>query len=163
MAHRETGPHDDVAAVTGGAAAIRERSRSPPPVKRPRTINVMGNELVAVDLISCPLCRLEFPSHRALCGHMNAHRNRGWRGMNTPPGVNIEDLTEYNDDEVEKENNNAVPEEENIEVNIPAEDAFDVETEVSVTPVEVPDKKRPLLLDLNKSPPPEDLEQESIN
>lgn len=55
-----------------------------------------GSEVVVKQaLVSCPLCKLELSSCRVLCEHMNAHQNHGWRGMNPPPGVRLEELIEY--------------------------------------------------------------------
>lgn len=111
------------------ATPVRERSRSPTPAVR------AGNVAAFV----CPLCRLVFPSQRALCGHMNAHKNRGWRGVNPPPGVKIEDFAEYGfePDDAESAIIGGGP----------------VVNEVATGEQE---ENKPLVPDLNKSPPPEE-------
>lgn len=112
------------------ATPVRERSRSPTPAVR------AGNVAAFV----CPLCRLVFASQRALCGHMNAHKNRGWRGVNPPPGLKIEDFAEYGSFEPDD-----------------AESAIigggPVVNEVATGEQE---ENKPLVPDLNKSPPPEE-------
>ncbi|GFS35831.1 hypothetical protein Acr_00g0042420 [Actinidia rufa] len=65
---------------TGPSRPVRENPPSPPP---PAPAEVVVEEHHPP--FFCPECPKGFPSDRGLCGHMQTHKDRMWRGAFPPP------------------------------------------------------------------------------
>lgn len=85
---------------SGKALGGHKRTRNLPPKKNKTVKTVMkpSNKRKGIDFADeenkvreaedepiCPLCEKSFPSKKSLFGHMRAHPDRGWRGIQPPP------------------------------------------------------------------------------
>lgn len=51
----------------------------------PQSVYLTIKQNDSTEIFLCRICQTQFQSYPAICGHMSAHKERGWRGMTIPP------------------------------------------------------------------------------